>query len=479
MNVNQRLSSNGSSLAFHFPDAPAISAMAESEPAHSRCIDLADLLQRSEITVAGLTGLSVCPALNMYRDQICVPKQEAVLTNLAEVLTASRSCPTAAAGDDICTAQPNPTTANNDNDWEDNDDGGCGDFGDAYGEDDFDGQSLPARASIAPFASALSPVASPDGSTAAANEFKKLRWEDGESTQSAAMSADMEVLVQGLEHIAINNAGPSEYSYFDSNAAFGTSNAWAGARHWKYATRKRTAVAQPETAPETAPSAGEGEEAAVVGSKAKKTKKTTAKKSEKATGAIDFSEELVDEALFDMPKGKSKSDPTSQTAATLSKQEAGAAALFLPPDAKVQVKDLCRLYLAPLVMIPANNQQRASLAQSAAAAKQRSGSSKIDKFMGGQAGSERVWGLSAPATLQTAQRIPGTAGATAGSAMNASFDDADGDYGDYGCDDDGFEGNDENFRPQENALPPALAGLGINENQLLQAERKVEKIEIG
>jgi hypothetical protein len=29
------------------------------------------------------------------------------------------------------------------------------------------------------------------------------------------------------------------------------------------------------------------------------------------------------------------------------------------------------------------------------------------------------------------------------------------------------------------ALPPVLSGLSINESQLLQADRKVEKIEIG
>jgi hypothetical protein len=229
------------------------------------------------------------------------------------------------------------------------------------------------------------------------------------------MAADMEMLTQGLESITISNAGPSEYSYFDTSAVFSATNAWAGARHWKYATRKRTAAAAPAEASQGTENAAEGdvEETVAAGKKAKKTTKKTVKSRAEA-GVIEFSSELVDVSLFDLPKGKSKTDATVQTAATISKQDASAATLFLPPDAKVQVKDLCRLYLAPLVMIPATAQQKAVLAQSASAAKQRSGSSKIDKFLGGQAGSERVWGLSAPSNVQTATRTTGAAAVSSG-----------------------------------------------------------------
>ncbi len=71
--------------------------------------------------------------------------------------------------------------------------------------------------------------------------------------------------------------------------------------------------------------------------------------------------------------------------------------------------------------------------------------------------------------------------------LNASFEDHDdGGFGEYDADDfyDGSNGNnnDENSHSaggsNVNQLPPALAGLGINEAQLLQADRKVEKIEI-
>jgi hypothetical protein len=62
--------------------------------------------------------------------------------------------------------------------------------------------------------------------------------------------------------------------------------------------------------------------------------------------------------------------------------------------------------------------------------------------------------------------------------LDTSFDDDCGYGGDYGDDDDAGFGdcNQENMPP---ALPPVLSGLSINESQLLQADRKVEKIEIG
>jgi hypothetical protein len=415
------VSGKGSSLSFHFVDTSSAAKPASTDipaPAISNMINLADLLQRSEITVSSLAGQSVCSALTMYRDQICLPKEETYLSKLSEVLTSTavHAWPTAAAGDDSQVPGPSAASQGADMDWEDSNNDN--DFGADYGDDGGDDyeQNAPASRMSAPFATNVSAVPSPAGSTA--SEFKKLRWDDisGEAvSRGGAMAADMELLSQGLESITISNAGPSEYSYFDTSAVFSATNAWAGARHWKYATRKRTAAAAPAEASQGTENAAEGEaeETVTAGKKAKKTTKKTVKSRAEA-GVIEFSSELVEVSLFDLPKGKSKTDATVQTAATISKQDASAATLFLPPDAKVQVKDLCRLYLAPLVMIPATAQQKAVLAQSASAAKQRSGSSKIDKFLGGQAGSERVWGLSAPSNVQTATRTTGAAAVSSG-----------------------------------------------------------------
>jgi hypothetical protein len=426
----QRVAPTGCSLSFHFPGTtpkPTETAVNAQDPSDCGTIDLADLLSRADLTVAGLSELSVCPALAMYRDQICLPKDDILLNGLKETLTstAAHAWPTAAAIDGPSAisqrASLENSAAHNSPDWDDGHDDDGGYFGgeDLAGDDDNDFEQT--RTS-APFAANVSAVASPVGYS------NKLRWEelDGSAAVQAggvskSMAADLEMIVQGIESIAISNSGPSEYSYFDSNAAFGASNAWAGSKHWKYATRKRTAVTTATTATTDTPEGNEGsvdadnadETTAKKGRNGKKpTKKTAATKKTASASGIEFSLDLVEESEFDLPKCKAKTDPTLQTAATLAKQDAASDALFLPVDAKVQIKDLCRLYLAPLVMIPANDAQRTSLAQSALAAKQRSGSSKIDKFLSGQTGSERVWGLSAPVNLQTVTRVmvPGTAG---------------------------------------------------------------------
>jgi len=146
------------------------------------------------------------------------------------------------------------------------------------------------------------------------------------------------------------------------------------------------------------------------------------------------------------------------------------------------VKDLCRLYLAPHVMIPANNVQRAVLASSSV---RRSGSNKIDRFLAGQSGSERVWGVSGPTNLQTAVRAGATGNVTASATGAASGHEGGYDSGDDGFayadydDGDQYEGGAGSGAGAVDTLPPVLSGLDINTGQLLQADRKVEKIEIG
>ena len=547
---NLRTSSHGCALSFHFTptstndSTPSGAGAVDCNSAFSSTIDIGDLLTRAGINSEDLAALRVCPALDMYRDQIGLSVNDAeVLSSgvqgaldaaaVAFASTAAHYSPVTAAGRDD-TNHMDTTGATTDGAWEDsNNDNDGGGYDDA--DDDYEPQSArsaavsPEKASTPVAASTVIVSSSPSASEDA---FTKLRWDSAESSSNgrrsssggasttgtaAAMvhAADMEVLVQGLECITLG-AGPAEYSYFDTNAIFSSSNAWAGARHWKYATRKRTAATANASnasaaASETA-AAGDVDEDGNAMTSGKAAKKTTKKGGKKAdgkrgeAGLIDFSLDLVDVSQFDLPKASksgstTKADATQLTAAALSKLAAGASALFLPPDAKVQVKDLCRLYLAPQVMIPANSQQRAALAQSATAAKQRSGSSKVDKFLSGQGGSERVWGLSAPAALTTtaSSRVRataagsaaagGAAGASGEYASNGSYgDDNDGDDcygGDYGGgaddddDDNDYTANRENNPAGANLLPPALAGLGINQSQLLQAERTVEKIEIG
>jgi len=549
---NLRTSTQGCALSFHFKDAVCNQeAASDSGAANGQGYDdtntsIADALARFSTNVAELSDSSLCPALDVYRERMGLPTSS--VSSSSSI--AAGEIPKAGCLDavvqmlDSLVAAAGPTTAtagaafeggmNGDlDDWVDANNCEDDNFG-ASGLDDNGADGFPESPSIAAFgdqevaaAVTLSPISSDDSS-----ECNKLRWDDDGPAAHAAdigdanpasgsaggllRAADMEALTQGMEYI--NLAGPAEYSYFNTNAIFSSSNAWAGARHWKYAsTRKRVAAVAAESGASSAAAAAstassgdggveDGEESVSSSSVAPNQRKRSGKQGggkSKSDGYIDFSADLVDESQFALPvpaasssKSKKNSAPivakdsTLQTSAALEKQASSSSALFLPPDAKVQVKDLCRLYLVPHVLVPASVQQRAILAQQRNTAGGNSAHdatvSKIDRFLCGQAGSERVWGLTGPGNVPTAGGVVGSSGArlvsmgehSASEAVTSNayhdFEDDDEYGGGYGDDVDDFApmgssdgGGDDSHRD-----------LAINQANLVQADRKVEKIEI-
>lgn len=110
-------------------------------------------------------------------------------------------------------------------------------------------------------------------------------------------------------------------------------NDWAGARHWKFALR-----------PRARPVAAVAEATVVPPPKAKKAKKERK--------PLVFTAEPVDESMFDeKPRagGHSLSETALKKNAELSKQ----GTLLLPPDAQLETRDLCRLFLRPrMIVVP-------------------------------------------------------------------------------------------------------------------------------
>jgi hypothetical protein len=126
-------------------------------------------------------------------------------------------------------------------------------------------------------------------------------------------------------------------------------NQWAGARHWKSGLRKRTAGA-----------AGQTDDDAVAKEAVKPKKRQTKEKFR-----FDFSVvgEGVSAQINDCPKPvvseggkktKSPADATVMTAAAIQKNitTAKGGVYLLPEDAKINVKDLCRLFQWPALIVP-------------------------------------------------------------------------------------------------------------------------------
>lgn len=308
-----------------------------------------------------------------------------------------------------------------------------------------------------------SPISGPSSTLDIPN--MKLRWSlDGSSEQG---KENHRALQQSLE---VLNAG-NDYAYFDLDAiTTGGSNAWAGSQHWRYATRSRSQPAEQAT---TSGSTAEAE------SEANKKKETKKKATKKDVQSLVLSLDLIDEAKFCSSKGRT--DTTVMTKAAQAKAEDESSSLLLPVDEKFQVKDLCRLSLWQNVVVAPKNVNPMTLS----AASTQSGKSLKNRaqiLVDFMTGGETFWSqngvtLGAPSNdnlVPVNIRFDGSFGGNAANDDGGyDFDDAGGDY--YGDD----VPDQLPAEPQTESAPnPPLSGLNINVNNLVQADRTVEKINI-
>jgi hypothetical protein len=367
----------------------------------------------------------------------------------------------------------------------------------------------------------------------------------------------------------------NDYAFYDIDAAL-KSNSWAGARHWKYATRSRATVLAASASAAIASAAlvnlkknkassvdvvedgdeveneevdgddaveeegGEEEEEEDDGDvdpKEKKRKATAAAKAKKAKDQFVFNfTEFVSEELFELPKSASAttnkgkggggggSDPTRLTAAALAKEAVAAAQgeLFLPPDAKLQTRDLCRLLMTSNIIVPPPMLAHVFLQSTSSSAKHRSAAhpgstssfstSQMEDIIWGQPRKLDGHNTSSTSSSAFSNSLQGYNGNDIGDSGRGGTDHYDGDEGDGdggfyedddGDDDDnsgggygddngnsdpfetsasgfGISGNDSRRSgdPNHAGVPPVL-GLAINTANLLRASRTVAKIDIG
>ena len=214
-------------------------------------------------------------------------------------------------------------------------------------------------------------------------------------------------------------------------------NDWAGARHWKFALRSR---ARPEPAPE------------VMVSPAPK-----AKKAKKERMPLVFTAEPVDESIFDeKPRagGHTLSASTLNKNADLAKQ----GSLLLPPDAHLETRDLCRLFLRPrMIVVPE------ALSSMLRPNKERS-SQRRDPFVRDE---DLVWGevVVVPSMANFENPLIDTTANDDGNYFYEADEDLTGD-----------DGNSDN--PTLEASSTGSKGLEISMSGMAQAGRRAQKIDI-
>ena len=243
-----------------------------------------------------------------------------------------------------------------------------------------------------------------------------------------------------------------DFNLFDMDA-LRQSNSWAGARHWKYKLRER----QPSAVTQTTDMNKEDSEHTIALSKKKKSKTVSKEKI-----IIDFSESgWVSETEFIIPKKlKNKSDSTMLTEAAIKKMDDNASRLLLPLDAKIDVQDLCRLFLRPVVKVaPKGLRHLITVPRVGGRGRYVSMNNSVKEE------EDLVWGE---------VRVPESHFA-ANAGNNDDYDDADGDEFGY---DNNYDDDEQEVEANLDSLAVKMVGLSINTSSLLQAPRVVDKVQI-
>ena len=481
-------------------------ASAPAAVASTGCVDISDLIFKCGFDATSLLSLTVCPALEAYRGSIGITETSAGCFDTADypsyfpaglmqppsqshslVSSVGSGCgsgggaaPMPVQNDHQDAMFDGGADAYDDGDDE-NDYGGNDDFGGAdFGDEPFATASAAARTSMSAAVARRSSTGTGSGAVQGQGQDggHKIQW----LSDAAALAAEDAPAVEegALNAVVWDSAGitsTNDYSFFDLDVVH-KSNSWAGARHWKYATRRQVAAA---TVGKLPAAVEEGEEEDDAGEVAEEKKKKVAKKDK---FVFDFSGEWVSEELFAVPASKARSNTTCLTAAALEKDSAVCAdgGLFLPPDAKLQTSDLCRLMMCGNIIVPPPMLAPAFIKQANAA----SSSSRVQRtgragLFSSTQGPDVIWGQVRQVAAPPGSTFAGGFGQAQRWNNNddGGYDayDDDNDGGDFGEDFCDADGDCDAGRGEPATAEPE--GLYINTDALLRAPRTVEKIDIG
>ena len=258
--------------------------------------------------------------------------------------------------------------------------------------------------------------------------------------------------------VAIGN----DYNFL--NFASANSNSWAGSRHWKFAPKRQVTENPLVTASKKV---DEGMEVEALAQPQAVKSKSSEKKN---CFLLSFSSGASTTDAFKVDEKKANSNLLTTAALEKASQLALEGAHTLPVDAKLGPKDLCRLFLSPTMIIPPP-----SLRSIMSVAPNSSGSKAMASLLAGR--KDTMWGELQPEVREKLNNFSASVPQTRQEYLDADEDDVDGYYDDDACGDDTEEFRLVNAVDQNSE--PAAEGLQIRVNGMLQASRKVDKVDIG
>jgi hypothetical protein len=484
---NMRVSTSCCSL--YFPEKSLAKDMTKNQQenmafnkSQTHLVNMKDLVKRSGLTKEKVASLSICSQLSNYREALQYPKTQIGLT-----LTDEQMIPFQTGGSSYSQSSSQPfqhqqqeKSFENDfavddipmgaTDYYDDmgDVGGFDDFGATTNDEDGNGGSGVDRQSSG---SSLEVPAVKKASTTDDEHDEemeqiatRLPWlvnrEDIQRNQEEVIKP----ILESFNHLQLNKH--NEYDYFTIDELNSSSNAWAGAKHWKYACRKQQQQQQKTGGVSAVPSLDDGSSLATgsttvqdvegaVGAKKKSASvKSKAKALSSMTTGLKFTLEKVEESTFGkVSTAKRSTDSTLLTKNAIAKMKSEAKDTLLPKDEKLKVSDLSRLYLLSDYSLTKTS----------------------------------VSGPSSPSN-----EIQGHSSVTGNNSTQFHFSEGanNNNYNDYQDDYYGGEGGgaDYDYPPAASDLPPVVEmpekpvkifeGLDIDHDNLVQATRKVDKIDI-
>ena len=427
-------------------------------------VDITDIIKKCGFSVDDISSSAICPSLDAYRHALDVKDSSVGLFDASQFNAYFPSSSKLSLAPPVAIISSNqPVSADMIDDDCDCDgprsfDDDCDD--DAYGVGG-EQPSTPAKTSA-------TPAGTPGTGKRASFGATKIHWDTVFNDDPSAAAGNENV---GNNAVSLNDGiiSHSEYTFFDMDMLC-KSNAWAGVKHWRLATRSQARMAAQSKNPPAAASADDAvalvEESLEEEAAAAAGKKSAAKKDKYV---IDFASDFLCETLFVAPNNNST---TTMTKAAMDKAVNLREELFLPADAKMQAKDLARLFLCHQMLLPPPELQRVLLAAPNKSWRFKRNFLGVPSSSSAFAG-DMMWG-------EAEQVVRGAASSFAATA--AAFidmpDDDDHDDGGYTYNDD----NDD-YRVDTLGAPQGQEedsdSLQINTTSLLQAKRVVDKVDIG
>lgn len=474
---NMRLSTASCSL--HFPAQAHSQEWRDTERenlnyriAQNQVINMKDLVQRSGLTKEKVQQLNLCHKLEDYRRTLQIPKssigvldaQDSVFSALSEV-----SAPVSQSqysGESVEATHKPFEGSNNDYAFDYNDDFGYFESDDVPLMNDEPAKFQRTSSSSASNAPSQGEIPSdvedfPDGG--------KLKWCVNQEDK-ARNSQDLKPVMEAFNRLEIQPG--NDYDYFNIDELNSSSNAWAGAKHWKYASKRLQEKAQQKLDKESSQS--KGIEPATQSNEEKKKEKKSKSKGSTTSGPLQFTLDRVEEELFgkvSTSKNSKAVDSTIMTKNALEKMKQESKDNILPNDEKLQVRDLCRLYLLPNFIVPVKESSLLSTLKTSLKFKSNQLADAFeaeDQLFQGE-----IKGIAASEEGVTKFTFQDTNAVLQQDPLDFGGDQEYDDYGDFAP----AMMNSESVDTQ-NDPAKVLEGLEIDRGQLVQATRKVEKIDI-